>query len=160
MLAHATLTTCPNCIEPAARRTTPHGETYVLCTACGAITFDGGDPDDESTPDTLTTDIARDLLAVCETINTWLGTDDGAQAIPFEPPWYQRFHMVIAQANRLLPTAQAEAFVRREAKESAPHTPQALSTARAALEAAEVATTEARAAALPSQTRPRVLWAV
>lgn len=42
---------------------------------------------------------APDLLAACETIHEWLGTDDVAQALPFEPPWYEQLRAVIAKAK-------------------------------------------------------------
>jgi len=44
---------------------------------------------------------ASGLLTICEKINTWLGTDDGAHALPFEPPWYREFHAEITRARLL-----------------------------------------------------------
>jgi hypothetical protein len=43
--------------------------------------------------------IRDELLATCETIHEWLGADDAAQALPFEPPWYQQLRAAIAKAR-------------------------------------------------------------
>jgi hypothetical protein len=42
---------------------------------------------------------APDLLAACEAIHEWLGTGDAAQALPFEPPWYEQIRTAIAKAK-------------------------------------------------------------
>lgn len=37
--------------------------------------------------------------AVCRMINGWLGTYDGAIALPIEPPWYQELLAVIRNSK-------------------------------------------------------------
>ncbi len=42
---------------------------------------------------------APDLLAALRAINEWCGTDDGAHALPFEPPWAAKMYAAIAKAT-------------------------------------------------------------
>ena len=45
-----------------------------------------------------TAEIER-LLQVCEAIHKWCATEDAAQALPYEPPWYHQLRAAIAKAR-------------------------------------------------------------
>ena len=40
-----------------------------------------------------------ELLAVLKDISDWCGTDDGAQALPYKPPWAEQMRQAIAKAE-------------------------------------------------------------
>lgn len=64
-----------------------------------AYDFNRYDRDEEVEANARLIAAAPDLLAMCETISTWCGSDDGAHCLPFEPPWYQDLHAAIAKAT-------------------------------------------------------------
>jgi uncharacterized small protein (DUF1192 family) len=39
------------------------------------------------------------LRFICRKIHDWCGTDDAANALPFEPPWYQELYSVLRGDN-------------------------------------------------------------
>lgn len=42
---------------------------------------------------------APELLEACDAINEWCGTDDGAHALPYEPPWAEKLRAAIRKAK-------------------------------------------------------------
>ena len=47
----------------------------------------------------LLLEINMQLLEALQAINEWCGTDDGHQAMPFEPPWYEQALIAITAAT-------------------------------------------------------------
>jgi hypothetical protein len=96
MIAH---TPGPWHIEPVwyPERAHPHvyAGTKQIAKPCNSADV----PAPESDANAYLIAAAPDLLAICEAIYAWCGTDDGAAALPFEPPWAAQLREVIIKAR-------------------------------------------------------------